>query len=170
MSGRVGQFLAVVVVGTALGVAIAGVPDRSRDEPLQLTPGASTTMTTLTTVPSPSTTVAPVPTTTLRPPSQVRVITLNASGVAGVARRVTGRLQAAGYAVAAPADSPRRYQRTEVLHRPGVDGEAAAVAALLGLSPKAVVPMPDPRPVRVPEAADVAVMVGADRAAVLAQG
>ena len=67
---RLWQLVLIVVVGAALGLAIAGVPSRQKDHPLGVESGsvASTT----TTILSPSTTsssTSTAPTTSMAPPA-----------------------------------------------------------------------------------------------------
>ncbi len=152
--GRAFQLLLVVTVGVAVGLAIGGVPSGSPDEPLI---AARATTTTTTTPPEPA------PALTLRPPSGVNVIALNASGVGGAAGRVGTRLQAVGYKVLPPTVNPTRQAVASVLYRPTFEREAAAVASLLSLGPDVVRPA-DAAPGGSQDTADVIVLVGEDLA------
>ncbi len=170
--GRLGQLAAVVVAGSALGLAIAGVPDRSRDEPLRLTPADTVppvteppdVPTTTSTTSPPPTAATTATTAAVRGPGEVRVMALNASNTGGVAGRVGARLQAAGYVVVPPGPNPRRFDNAFLLYRRGFEREAVALAALLGLSPSVARPMGEQAPVPVPAGVDVTVVVGDDLA------
>jgi hypothetical protein len=90
------------------------------------------------------TTTAP-PTTSGRPPAQVRVLVLNASGVAKAATAKAGALAAAGYPIVGTGNAPLR-RGTVVECKPGFDVEAAALARAVGLG-TTVQPFPTPAPV-----------------------
>jgi hypothetical protein len=64
-------FVVLVLGGAAVGVAVAGVPDRHRDAPLPVEVEAADSSTTSTTAAPPPTT-APVTTTTAPPPTTAR--------------------------------------------------------------------------------------------------
>ena len=157
----VAQRVAVAVVllaVSALWIASAVLPDRSTE------PGETTTSTARTR-PRPTTTVPPPTTAPLRPPAEVSVLAVNASGVTGRAARATERVRAAGYTTVAPEAGPTRQPTSAVYWAPGYENEARAVAAAVGLPPQSVTgPRPD-RPI-VPEAgsANVVVVVGQDLA------
>jgi len=149
----------VIFVGALLGVAVAGFPDRGKDAPLALrTTVPSTSVTTVaTTVPVTTSTTAPPPPT--RGPGEISVLTVNASGAVGAGARLAERLAAEGYDVGRPVS--RAVQDTStVLHRPGFDAEARALATGLGLDPSVLEPTESP-----PGEADVVVVIGRDLAA-----
>ncbi|MGH8991941.1 MAG: LytR C-terminal domain-containing protein [Acidimicrobiia bacterium] len=79
--------------------------------------------------PSSSTTVT---TAGARPPAEVRVLVLNASGRRGVAREMSGRLGVAGYRTLEPGDAPLRKDTT-VGCRAGFEREATALVSALGV-------------------------------------
>jgi hypothetical protein len=152
--------LVVIVVGVLLGIAVAGFPDRGKDAPLALrTTVPSTTVVVtvpVTTVPVTTPPTAPPPPT--RAPAEVSVLTVNASGAAGAAARLAERLGSEGYDVGEPVS--RAVQDTStLLHRPGLDGEARALAASLGLDPSVLEPTESP-----PGEADLVVVIGRDLA------
>ena len=146
--------LAVVFVGALLGVAVAGLPDRRKDAPLPVRTATPST-TVATTLPV-TTSTTPPPST--RAPRELTVATINASGVAGAAARLAARLTEQGYDVGTPTS--RRVQSTSALvHRPGFDAEARAIASLVGLDPSTIEASEAP-----PAEADVAVIIGEDLA------
>jgi LytR cell envelope-related transcriptional attenuator len=152
--------LVVIFVGALLGVAVAGLPDRRKDAPLVVrttTPPTTVGTTVLeTTVPATTPTTLPPPST--RAPGEVQVATINASGMAGAATRLAARLRSDGYEVGEPTS--RRVQETSaLLHRPGFDAEALALASSLGLDPSVLEPTEAP-----PAGADLVVVVGQDLA------
>lgn len=141
---------------------MAGLPDRHKDPPLvlQTTVPSTTALTTL-----PGTAAATTPTTAppaaTRPPAEIKALTINASGVAGAAARLAERLGADGYVVDAPVS--RAVQETSsLLHRPGFDAEARALASSLGLDQSVLEPTESP-----PAEADLVVVIGRDLAAPL---
>jgi LytR cell envelope-related transcriptional attenuator len=145
----------VIFVGALLGVAVAGFPDRRKDAPLALrTTVPSTTV--ATTVPVTTSTTSPPPST--RAPGEIRVLTINASGVTGAAARLAERLGSEGYDVGEPVS--RAVQETSaLLHRPGFDAEARSLASSLGLDPSVLEPTESP-----PGEADLVVVIGRDLA------
>ena len=147
--------LVVVVVGALLGLAVAGLPDRGKDAPLAVQTTAPAT-TAMGTVPVITSSTSPPPATRGR--GDLKVVAINASGVAGAGARLTARLQSEGYGVGEPA-SRRVQQASAVLHRPGLDAEARALATSLGLDPSVVEATDAP-----PGEADLAVIIGGDLA------
>ena len=90
-----------------------------------VTTGADTTTSTSAAVTTTSST-----TTTVPPPldpAQLVVRVLNANGVQGVAGRVSGRLEEAGYGVAAPDNHAQRLDVSRVWYRDDLSREAAAL-------------------------------------------
>jgi LytR cell envelope-related transcriptional attenuator len=147
--------LVVIFVGALLGVAVAGLPDRRKDAPLAL-PTTTPPTTTETTVLVTTSTTPPPPRT--RAPGEIKVAAINGSGVTGAAARLSARLESDGYVVGEPTS--RRVQETSsVLHRPGFDAEALALASSLGLDPSVLEPTEAP-----PAGADLVVVVGQDLA------
>lgn len=148
--------LVVIVVGALLGLAVAGLPDRSKDEPLGIQTSAppTTVAPTAPTVPLTTTTTSPPPAT--RAPSELKAVAINASGVAGAGARLTERLESEGYDAGQPT-SRRVQAASAVLHRPGLDSEARALAASLGIGASALEPTEAP-----PDDADLAVIIGED--------
>ena len=79
--------------------------------------------------PSTSTTVTTAP---VRPPAEVRVLVLNASGRKGVARQMSERLGVAQYKTLEPGDAALRKETT-VGCRAGFEREAAALVSAIGV-------------------------------------
>ena len=120
--------IVVIAVGAALGVAIAGVPNRHQDPPLRVT-GAHA-------APSNS----PAPTTTTTPPhasrSDVGVVVVNAGGVTSKGSDLTAKLRAAGFTTFAPqVDGTDRPAQSVIEFRPGFSGDAGAVSSVVGIGP-----------------------------------
>ncbi|MDQ4098708.1 MAG: LytR C-terminal domain-containing protein, partial [Actinomycetota bacterium] len=136
-----GRAVVVAVLGTIIGVAIAGFPDRSTDPPLRLSPGGAPPDQDAFVTGPPVVDGATSTSTTRRSPRDVRVLTVNASQVPGAARRVGTRLQEAGYAVAPPVPDQRRFEQSFVRYRPGSEAEAATVATMVGVDAEAVGPL-----------------------------
>ncbi|MGH8972748.1 MAG: LytR C-terminal domain-containing protein [Acidimicrobiia bacterium] len=67
-----------------------------------------------------------------RPPGEVRVLVLNASGRQGVAGDMSGRLKVAGYQTLEPGNADVR-PTTTVGCRPGFEREGTALASALGV-------------------------------------
>ena len=73
-----------------------------------------------------------------RPPAEVAVLVLNASGKNQQAKPMADRLGVVGYHTLTPGNASRRTDST-VLCRPGLDREAAALVAATGLPASAAV-------------------------------
>ena len=148
--------IVVIVVGAALGVAIAGVPTRHQDPPLRVAAASPTSV--------PGTTAAP--TTTTIPPhanrSDVGVVVINAGGIGGKGSELTARLRTAGYATFSPQnDNTDRPSRSVIEYQPGYAGDAAAMTSVVGIGP--VQPLGDsPVSARWMGDANVMVVVGTD--------
>jgi hypothetical protein len=121
------------------------------------TPSAEVTTTT---VPAEATTTTTLAT---KPPAEVSVRVANASGTSGVASKTRTTLSGKGYTQVAIGDAPSVVTSTQVLYAEGAQGDAAAVAAALGLPATAVQPMPSPPPVAL-QGATVLVLAGPDLA------
>ncbi|MDP9071672.1 MAG: LytR C-terminal domain-containing protein [Actinomycetota bacterium] len=149
----------VLFVVCGLWIAAAVMPDR------RTAPDDEASTTVVSGV-RPFTTEATTTTTILRPPAEVSVLAVNASGVSGRAAVVTETMRGAGYQVVAPQPSPERRPSSSVYWVPGYENEARAVASQVGLPPTAVEPLPEPPVVADPKEANVVIVVGQD----LAQG
>lgn len=156
MSGKTERAVmaAVVVVGGLAGVAIAGVPEigsadpipvetatTSTSEPTTIGADATTTSSTSPALPSTSTTSTTEPQLVLRPASEVRVLVANGTTVAGAAARLTETVADIGHPTLEPL-STRSYPDSEIWYVDGYEPEAINLAAILGVFPDRVVPMP----------------------------
>jgi hypothetical protein len=98
----------------------------------------------------------------VRPPSEVSVIVLNGSGLAGAAGRWSDGIAAYGYQMLPPDNANGRVEITQVQHQAGFEAEAAALVESLG-SPPGVSPQPlggePPGPIA---NAQIVVVVGPD--------
>lgn len=110
-----------------------------------------------------STTTTPT-TEAVRPPSEVKVLVANGSGVNGAAGGATDALEALGYVTATPANA-ERVPETIVYYTTGFEAEAEALAAAIGAGEDAVTPMPAVAPVDDLQLANVLVHLGPDLAA-----
>jgi hypothetical protein len=98
-------------------------------------------------------------------PAQVKVLVLNGSGKAGVAKSGADVLKAANYTTLEPSNATGGTIATSVVYFvPGYDADAATVAAKLGLQASAAQPLPTPPPPEVadPKDANIVVVVGSD--------
>jgi len=154
--------IVIIVVGVALGVAVAGFPSRSHDAPLTVQAAASTSTTTLGAFPTTTTTTSTTTTTPTRPPGSVRVTVFNASSVAGSANRVGTSVKSRGFDLKAPGPDRKVQDTTVIMYRPGYDSEARALATVLGLDPGVAAPL-DVALVS-PDETDLAVVVGTELA------
>lgn len=94
--------------------------------------------------PAPATPLSPAPSTTTttagpRPPGDVRVLVLNASGRKGMAGEMAGRLRVDGYQTLEPGNATVRPQTT-VGCRPGFELEATALVSAIGVPSQAAPP------------------------------
>ena len=122
-----------------------------------------------------TTTVAVVETTTTtsqpplptKPPSTVKVLVLNGSGVGGAAGAVTNLLKPHGYTTLSPANGIKS-EKSRVYYKPEFSPDAKGVTDILKIMPDLLIPFPPDLPV--PEgsmdrvsAADVVVFLGSDK-------
>lgn len=98
-------------------------------------------------------------------PAQVKVLVLNGSGKAGIAKAGADLLKAANYTTLEPANAKGGTVATSVVYFvAGYDADAAAITAKLGLPAGAAQPLPTPPPAEVadPKDANIVVVVGSD--------
>jgi hypothetical protein len=101
-------------------------------------------------------------TATTHQPAEVRVQVLNSTGPAGSAGAGTDALSALGYNVIDGANAAdRNATATAIYAAAGYEGDAAAIAAVLGIT-AAPQPMPNPPPAPAPADASVVVVLGPD--------
>lgn len=118
-----------------------------------------------TTAPSQGTTVPPRAPTTSVPPEELKVMVTN--GV-DPSKTIAGpnatKLTAADYTVVGTGDLPPPAVATSAVYfTPDYEGDAAAVAQVLGIDAKAVQPMPAKPPAQL-NGANVLVVIGEDKA------
>ena len=128
---------AVLVARTLIG----GSPDgdhveggAAAVEPVATTGAPTTTAAPATTVPPTTTTAAPTTTTTdpprppARQPSQIGVLVLNATSVAGLAGRLTDQLADLGYRTVPPDNHSENLDASVIWYVEGYDREAAILS------------------------------------------
>tara|TARA_Y100000590_G_scaffold328072_1_gene372476 strand:- start:149 stop:775 length:627 start_codon:yes stop_codon:yes gene_type:complete len=131
--------------------------------PLDVSEISTTTValveTTTTTIPP------PLPT---KPPSTVKVLVLNGSGVSGAAGAVTNLLKPHGYTTLSPANG-NKDEKSWVYYKPDFSPDAKGVTDVLGIMPDLLNSFPD-NGLSVPEGsmdrvstADVIVFLGSDK-------
>lgn len=136
-----GALVGGLVVAILAAIAWVALDEGSSSKTTVATPATSTTSLKTTSTTSAVTTTTTVAT---RPPAEVRVEVLNASGVAGAAGSKAETLRTAGYTIAGVGDATAR-QGTVVACKPGFDAEAAALAQAVG-SGATTEPFPTPPP------------------------
>jgi hypothetical protein len=98
-------------------------------------------------------------------PAQVKVLVLNGSGKAGIAKAGADTLKAANYTTLEPSNASGGTVATSIVYFvAGYDADAAAITAKLGLPASAAQPLPTPPPAEVadPKDANIVVVVGTD--------
>ena len=127
MLGAAARGTGLIAVAVAIGVVLLQYSDNTGDQlageraPRGEAPAAPLESTSTTT-----TTAGP------RPPSEMTVLVLNASGRAGQAKAMSDRLAVVGYRTLEPGNADGRVA-SEVSCRNGLDREAAALVAATGL-------------------------------------
>lgn len=121
--GAAARGTGLVALAVAIGIVLLQYSDDPNGdrtsagrEPAPLSPSTSTTVTTA----------------AVRPPAEVRVLVLNASGRKGVAREMSERLGVAQYQTLEPGDAALRKETT-VGCRAGLEREAAALVSATGV-------------------------------------
>ena len=136
--------LVVAILGGIAWVTVGG----SNSDTSVATHATTTTSRerTTTTLASPTTLATSTTVTTVagRPPAQVRVEVLNASGKEGAAGAMSNTLKAAGYTIAGLGNATTQ-KGTTVACKTGFDAEAAALAQKVGAG-ATTQPLPNPPP------------------------
>jgi hypothetical protein len=153
----------VIVVAIVVGVIATGLPSRRKDPSLRIdaaerTNPSTSTSSTARTRPSSSTTSVPG-----HDPSTVTVLVANGSLVDHAATKRSDELTQRGYIVLTPTNAEEKAITTGVFFLPGAEGDAKAIAGVLGAPATAVQAMPDPAPIDL-AAATVLVLLGEDLA------
>lgn len=132
-------------------------------------PSSAATGGVTTTAPLGSTTTTPDNTTSTtkastssHKPADVKVLVLNGSGLAGVAKTHSTTIGNKGYKMGSPTNATATAATTAVFYAPGYQADAEAVAAILGKSTSVVAPMPATAPGPGAAASDVVVVLGKD--------
>ena len=137
-----GVLVVVIGVGLAARTLLGSSPDGDPTEdgsaaaaqPVATTGAPPATEAPTTTVPTTTTTAPPTTTTTeaprppVRPPSQVGVLVLNATSVAGLAGRLTDELADLGYRTVPPDNHPENLDSSVIWYVEGYDREAAVLS------------------------------------------
>lgn len=147
--------IVIVVVGGLLGLVLTGFPSRAHDTPIRVQPEATSTSTSVVRALTAAPTTSPPP--PVRPVGDVRVMVLNASGVAGSATRVGAAIKSQGWDLKAPGADRKTQDATVIMYRTGYDNEARALAVALGLDAGVRAPLD---PAVKADAADLVVVVG----------
>lgn len=128
----------VILIGVAvvLGIVLLQVVDKAGGGGGNIAPPVTNG--------SSGTTGTTVPADAGRPPSEVRVLALNGSGVNGAAATLANELRGKGYAIAGTANAPLQ-NGTTVACRTKFEKEAATLAATVGNGATVgAFPVPDP--------------------------
>lgn len=133
----------LVVLGVALLVGFllllnAGADGGDDAAPADSSPVTTADLGTDTTVATTTTTSTP---SSGRTPSEVKVLVLNGGGPAGSAATTSATIEAAGYTMGEPANSPVTVTETTFYYADDYEEEATSVANLLGQTPDVVKPL-----------------------------
>jgi hypothetical protein len=144
--------LVVAIIGVIASLALSGGGNGTTTVTTRATTTTEVTTTSTTSPGATTTTLAPG-----RPPAQVRVEVLNASGTAGAASTKATALKTAGYTIAGTGNSPTRTG-TVVQCNAGFESEAVALTQAVG---SGATNQPASTPgVSVPSKADCVVIIG----------
>src|SRR4051794_11329659 len=157
-----GRGVFLVVVAFLIGVGLLHSADQSQSIGVTQTPASPATTAkpkTTTTVAAPTTTTTTIP---LRDPKTVKVLAANGSNTDGIGNKVRLKLQAASYDALAPVTATAKTPTTIVYFNPGFQGEAIALAGLLGVPPASAQAMPAKPPVPQLGTANIVVFAGDD--------
>jgi hypothetical protein len=125
----------LIGLAVVIGVVLLQQVDKSKSAAAPATTTTKPKETTSTTATSTSSTA---PTTTVaaqpaKPPSQLRVLVLNASGRAGAAGNMSDHIRSAGYTNQdQPGDATKHQTGTTVMCKPGLTRDASALAVSVG--------------------------------------
>lgn len=125
-----------------------------------LDPNAGIDVTT-TTKAGATTTTGGATTDTVTPPPQLKIIVANGSGERGLAKKTKDQLAFVGYSGATATDTTKgsTVNTSVVYFAPGLEGDAVAVAGIIGMPAARVAALPDPTTVPVSPIGDAKVIV-----------
>ena len=118
------------------------VTQNIQQEPADLPPLDVPQISTTTVAVIETTTTTSLPPLPTKPPSTVKVLVLNGSGVGGAAGAVTNLLKPHGYTTLSPANG-NVGEKSWVYYRPEFSPDAKGVTDILGIMPDLLVPFPE---------------------------
>ena len=128
------------------GVDVANSPEQvmqnTQQEPADLPPLDVPQISTTTVAVIETTTTTSLPPLPTKPPSTVKVLVLNGSGVGGAAGAVTNLLKPHGYTTLSPANG-NVGEKSWVYYRPEFSPDAKGITDILGIMPDLLVPFPE---------------------------
>jgi hypothetical protein len=101
-------------------------------------------------------------TSTVTPPAQLKVIAANGSDIQHLAAKTKTQLAGAGYTAVTATDASSKASTSIVYFAAGFEADAKAVAAVLGMPPARLGPMPAQVPVASVGDAKVVIILGPD--------
>ena len=139
--GAAGRGALLLAAAVALGVVLLQAFDKGSD-PFASSLRTVATPTTVHNRTSKSTTPATTTTAPPRAPVDVKVLTVNGTGVVGAAGRVGDTLRNDGYNALSPTDAVDKVKTSTIYFVPGFETEAHVIAGVLGLPASTVQPLP----------------------------
>ncbi len=118
------------------------VTQNIQQEPADLPPLDVPQISTTTVAVIETTTTTSLPPLPTKPPSTVKVLVLNGSGVGGAAGAVTNLLKPHGYTTLSPANG-NVGEKSWVYYRPEFSPDAKGITDILGIMPDLLVPFPE---------------------------
>ena len=154
------------------GLDVANSPEQvmqnTQQEPADLPPLDVPQISTTTVAVIETTTTTSLPPLPTKPPSTVKVLVLNGSGVGGAAGAVTNLLKPHGYTTLSPANG-NKDEKSWVYYRPEFSPHAKGITDILGIMPDLLASFP-PNGLSVPDGsvdrvdtAHVIVFLGSDK-------
>ncbi len=128
------------------GLDVANSPEQvmqnTQQEPADLPPLDVPQISTTTVAVIETTTTTSLPPLPTKPPSTVKVLVLNGSGVGGAAGAVTNLLKPHGYTTLSPANG-NKDEKSWVYYKPEFSPDAKGITDILGIMPDLLVPFPE---------------------------
>lgn len=106
------------------------------------TAGDDTATTSTTTTTTPPSTITTVPANEPKPPAEVSVLVANGTGERGVAGAVSDKVNSRGYIALDAANAAAPTTESVIFYREGFDGNAVAIAEIIGTTADLVLPEP----------------------------